>query len=49
MNDMETGRDKPQGTPLAATSRRKRMRAVYDSQLLRQALFDSLRKFDPRT
>ena len=45
MNDTETGRDKPQG----ATSRRKRMRAVYDAQLLRHALFDSLRKFDPRT
>jgi potassium-transporting ATPase ATP-binding subunit len=49
MNDMETGRDKPQGTPPGATSRCKRIRAVYDSQLLRHALFDSLRKFDPRT
>jgi potassium-transporting ATPase ATP-binding subunit len=49
MNDVETGRDKPQGTPPGATSRRKRMRAIYDTQLLRHALFDSLRKFDPRT
>jgi len=35
--------------PPRAGSRRKRIRAVYDSRFLRQALLDSLRKFDPRT
>jgi potassium-transporting ATPase ATP-binding subunit len=39
----------PQGAPRRGRSRRKPIRAFYDSRLLRQALLDSLWKFDART